>query len=71
MAKVLIFDDDVVLRDFLKPSLPRDGYDVCATGTRSHYRRASHDAVLADIERPFTLEKLQRRLKMMGLTQAA
>ena len=34
MAKVLIVDDDVVLRDFLKPSLSRDGYDVRATGTR-------------------------------------
>jgi DNA-binding response OmpR family regulator len=71
MARVLIVDDDVVLRDFLKSSLREDGFEVDATSRVSRARQTKYDVVLKDIERPFSLDKLQRQLKLMGLTQAA
>ena len=71
MAKVLIVDDDAVLREFLQKSLTRAGYDVRTTDSRACVERAGFDAVLSEIERPFSLDKLQRRLRLMGLTQAA
>ena len=71
MAKVLIVDDDAVLREFLQKSLTRAGYDVRTTDSRASVERAGFDAVLSEIERPFSLDKLQRRLRLMGLTQAA
>jgi DNA-binding NtrC family response regulator len=71
MAKVLIIDDDVVLRDFLKASLTQDGYDVRTAGSQANVRRDRYDAVLSEIERPFSLDKLQSRLKHLGVTDAA
>lgn len=71
MAKVLIVDDDAVLREFLQKSLKRAGYDVRATDSKASVKRDEFDAVLSEIERPFSLDKLQRRLRLMGLTQAA
>lgn len=70
MAKVLIVDDDAVLRDFLKVSLTRVGYDVQTTDSRASVERDEFDAVLSEIERPFSLDKLQHRLRLMGVTKA-
>ena len=71
MARVLIVDEDVVLRDFLKSSLKQEGFDVHTASKVSGVRRSDYDAVLADIERPFSLEKLEFRLRLMGLKQIA
>ena len=68
MARVLIVDDDDVLCEFLECSLKAEGLDVEAAkeapGSRSGY-----DAVLKDIERPFSLDKLQRRLQLLGVSR--
>lgn len=70
MAKVLVVDEDEVLRDFLQESLRVAGYDVDVAPSPD-VNTADYDAVLSDIEKPFSLEKLQRRLRLMGLTHAA
>jgi CheY-like chemotaxis protein len=69
MSKVLIIDDDAVLREFLEASLADVGHDVQAVGSEAVKSREGFDAVLDEIERPFSLTKFEHRLRLMGLTE--
>ena len=71
MTKVLIVDDDVVLRDFIQSSLTRVGYDVQTIDSHVKMVRDGFEAVVSEIERPFSLDKLKHRLRLMGVTQTA
>jgi len=71
MAKVLIVEDNVLMRDFLMSSLKQDGFEVDTATSRFRIRRSKYDAVLSDIERPFSLDKFKIRLRLLGLTKAA
>lgn len=71
MAKVLIVDEDAVLREFVESSLAAHGFEVDTAAGVSPAKESRYDAILSDIERPFSLDKLQHRLRLMGLTDAA
>ena len=71
MARVLIVDEDALLRDFLKSCLSRDGHSVTAVKSPREVEAGEYDAVISEIERPFSLDRFQQRLRMMGLTRAA
>ena len=67
MAKVLIVDEDAVLRDFVKASLREDGFEVYAASRKPATAASRYDAVLSDLDRPFSLDKLQRQLRRLRL----
>ena len=67
MSKVLITDDAAVLREFVKASLANVGHDVQTVSTEVVKSRDGFDVVLDEIGRPFSLTKLEHRLRLMGL----
>ena len=67
--RVLVVDDDVFLRDFLKNRLTGEGYDVTVTPTdlpEMPAQVADFDLVLSHIEKPFSLGRLNRTLRTMS-----
>ena len=71
MPKVLIIEDDAVLRDFLESSLTQDGFEVRTADSLAAVQHDGYDAVLAEIERPFSLDRFENRLQLMGLTDTS
>ena len=69
LSKVLIIDDDAVLRELLETSLSEVRHDVKTVSNETAESREVLDAVLDEIERPFSLNKLEHRLRLLGLTE--
>ena len=65
-SRVLVVDDDVMLRDFLANRLSGEGFDVTTTPGPVEGSGTKYDLVLQNIEKPFSLGKLNRRIRAMS-----
>ena len=72
-GRVLVVDDDALLRDFLKNRLIGEGFEVHAiTGQVPETIRVlqgRYDLVLNNLGRPVSLEKLNKRLNSLDQRQ--
>lgn len=64
-GRVLVVDDDVMLRSFLENRLTGEGYEVTTMPTRETGSGTQYDLVLQNIEKPFKLGKLNSRIRAM------
>ena len=64
-GRVLVVDDDVMLRDFLENLLTGEGFEVTTTPKPDEHSGTEYDFVLQNIEKPFSLGKLNRRIWAM------
>ena len=65
-SRVLVVDDDVMLRDFLANRLSGEGFAVTTAPGPVEGSGTKYDLVLQNIEKPFSLGKLNRRIRAMS-----
>lgn len=63
-GRVLVVDDDAMLRDFLENRLTGEGFEV-TTAPSDEGSGTEYDLVLQNIEKPFSLGQLNRRIRAM------
>ncbi len=64
-ARVLVVDDDVMLRDFLENRLTGEGFEVTTAPSPGKDSGTEYDLVLQNIEKPFSLGKLNRKIRSL------
>ena len=64
-GRVLVVDDDAMLRDFLENHLTGEGFEVTTAPTPESESGTEYDLVLQNIEKPFSLGQLNRRIRAM------
>ncbi len=62
-VRVLILEEDPLLREFLTQRLSGEGYEVDAVSEAAERDRSSFDIVVSHIQKPFQLDRLLARLQ--------